>query len=206
MAAPVRWHFQADYIETCNCDFGCPCNFSGFPSDGRCETLVGYSIRAGRYGEVVLDGLNFVLAASWPRAIHEGNGTACVYIDRQASPEQRVAITEIAYGRAGGGGPFSIFAATFRFVLGPEFVPIEMHVDGKRSRFSIPGLLEASLTPHVDPVSGNEQDVRMHLPNGFIWKTAQAARTSVMKILSPNFNFDHSGRNSFYAVVEYQGP
>jgi hypothetical protein len=205
MTAQIRWHFQADYIETCNCDFGCSCNFSGFPTDGRCETLVGFSIRTGRYADVVLDNQKFVLAASWPRAIHEGNGTACVYIDQQASPEQRAAIAEIAYGRAGG-GPFSIFAPTFRFVFGPEFVPLEMHVDGKRSRFSIAGLLEASLTPHIEPVSGNEQDVRLQLPNGFIWKTAHAAKTAVMKILSPNLNFDHSGRNSFYAVVEYEGP
>ncbi len=184
MTSPVRWHFQADYIETCNCDFGCPCNFSGFPTNGRCETLVGFGIRTGRYGEVLLDGQKFVFAASWPRAIHEGNGTACVYIDERASPEQRAAITEITYGRAKGGGPFSMFAPTFRFVLGPEFVPIEMHVEGKRSRFYIPGLLEASLTPHIDPVSGNEQDVRLHLPNGFIWKTAHAAKTVVMKIPS----------------------
>jgi hypothetical protein len=60
--------------------------------------------------------------------------------------------------------------------------------------------------PHVDSVSGNEQDVRLHLPNGFIWKTAHAAKTAVMKILSPHLNFDHSGRNSSYAVVEYEGP
>jgi hypothetical protein len=80
-----------------------------------------------------------------------------------------------------------------------------MHVDGKRSRFSVPGVLEASLTPHVDPISGNEQDVQLHLPNGFIWKTAHAAKTAVMKILSAHLNFDHSGRNSFYRVVEYQG-
>lgn len=167
MAALIPWHFQVDYIETCNCDFSCPCNFSGFPTGGQCETLVGFSIRTSRYADVVLDGQKFVFAASWPRAIHEGNGTACIYVDEQASLEQRAAIAEIAYGRARG-GPLSIFAPTFRFLLGPEFVPIEMHIDGRWSRFSVPGVLEASLMPHVDSVSGNEQDVRLHLPNGFM--------------------------------------
>ena len=99
MASSVRWHFLADYIETCNCDFGCPCNFSGFPTGGRCETLVGFSTRTGRYGNLPLDGVKFILAASWPRAIHEGDGTVCVYVDQQASAEQRGAVTEIAYGR-----------------------------------------------------------------------------------------------------------
>jgi hypothetical protein len=94
---------QADYIESCNCDFGCSCNFSGFPTYGRCETLVGYHVRSGRYSETPLDGVDFIYAASGPQAIHEGNGTVIVYISELASPEQRQAICDIAYGRAGGG-------------------------------------------------------------------------------------------------------
>ena len=27
-----RWELKVDYVETCNCDYGCPCNFSGFPT------------------------------------------------------------------------------------------------------------------------------------------------------------------------------
>jgi hypothetical protein len=206
MTTTVPWRIQADYMETCNCDFGCPCNFNGFPTGGRCEALVGYHLRCGRHGDVPLNGVEFVYAASWPRAIHEGNGSLCVYVSDRASSEQRHAITEIAYGRAGGSGPFAIFAATFRYVSDPQFVPIAMTVDGKRSRFAVPDILEANLTPHTDPVSGKEQEVEIHLPQGFIWKTAQAAKTAVMKILSPNMNFDHAGRNAFYSVVEYQGP
>ena len=75
MAVPA-WSLTADYVETCNCDFGCPCNFNGFPTYGSCEALDLFSIRKGRYGEVALDGLDVILAAAWPRAIHEGNGTA----------------------------------------------------------------------------------------------------------------------------------
>ena len=50
-----KWHIKADYIETCNCDYGCPCNFTGFPSNGFCRALVGYHI-----SEVKLDGLDVV--------------------------------------------------------------------------------------------------------------------------------------------------
>ena len=39
-----------------------------------------------------------------------------------------------------------------------------------------------------------------------IWKSADAAKTKVMKILTPNLNFDHSGKSAFYAVVEFKGP
>lgn len=206
MAPATPWRMQADYMESCNCDFGCPCNFSGFPTGGYCEALVGFHIRSGHYGSVPLDGLDFIYAGSWPRAVHEGNGTMRVYICDRATSEQRKAIADITYGRAGGNGHFALFAKTLRYELEPEFVPIVMQVDGKRSSFSVPGVLEVQLAPHIDPVSGNEQDVQINLPNGFIWKTAHAVKTAVMNILSPNLHFDHRGRNAFYTVVEYQGP
>jgi len=81
-----------------------------------------------------------------------------------------------------------------------------MHVDGKRSRFSVPDVLSVELSPHFDPVSGNEQDVQINLPNGFIWKTAHAIKSTLMRIATPNLNFDHSGRNAFYTVVTHHGP
>jgi hypothetical protein len=193
-------------MESCNCDFGCACNFSGFPNHGRCETLVGYHIRNGNYGNVSLDGLDFIYAASWPKAIHEGNGTLRVYIADRASTEQRQAIAEIAYGRAKGNGPFALFASTMRYALDSESVPIVMRVDGKRSRFAVPGVLEVELAPHIDPTTGKEHEVRVDLPNGFIFKNAQAIKTTVMKILSASFNFDYSGRNAFFTLVLYQGP
>jgi len=205
MATP-QWSIECDYMESCNCDFGCTCNFSGLPNFGRCEALVGYHVRKGSYGAVPLDGLDFVYAASWPRAIHQGDGTMRVYITDRASEPQRQALVDISYGRAGGNGAFVVFASTMRYILDPEFVAIDMRVDGKRSRFSIGGTLAVELSPHLDPVSGKENDAQINLPSGFIWKTAHAIRSSLMKITTPNLNFDHSGRNAFYTVVEHRGP
>lgn len=34
-----RWNLKMDYVETCNCDYGCPCNFNGFPTSGFCRAL-----------------------------------------------------------------------------------------------------------------------------------------------------------------------
>ncbi len=206
MDSVPRWELEADYIETCNCDFGCPCNFDGFPTDGRCEALVAYHIRSGNFGGVLLDGLDFILAYSWPGAIHEGNGTVQIYVTDRATPEQRVALTEIAYGRAGGNGAFAIFADTFSRVLEPEFVPVEMRLEGKRSGFAVRGILEARVTPHVDPVSGKEADVQMVLPQGFIWKRAHAVKSAAMRIASQALTFGYPGKNAFVSLVKYEGP
>ena len=64
------WTFKADYVETCNCNYGCPCNFDGFPSNGFCRTLVLFHIRSGNYGDTSLDGIDVISAISWPKAIH----------------------------------------------------------------------------------------------------------------------------------------
>ncbi|MGH7985149.1 MAG: DUF1326 domain-containing protein [Candidatus Binataceae bacterium] len=202
----VSWRLEADYIESCNCDFGCPCNFNGFPTGGFCQALVGMHIRSGHYADARLDGLKFVFAGSWPGAIHEGNGSMAVYIDESASPAQREALSAIVYGKAGGSGPFALFASIITDAWEPQFVPITMKVAGCNSGFSIPGILDVRLAPHLDPVSGKEQEIELRLPNGFIWKWAKAVKTAVMKMMTPTLSFDHTGRNAFYSVVEYAGP
>ena len=70
-----RWYMKADYVETCNCDYGCHCNFTGFPTYGNCRSLYLLHIREGYFGDnVKLDGLEVIDAVSWPKASHEGNG------------------------------------------------------------------------------------------------------------------------------------
>ena len=58
----------------------------------------------------------------------------------------------------------------------------------------------------VNPVTGEEQDTMIQLPKGFIFKLADAIKTKTMRITTPNLNFDHSGKNAFYAVVDFKGP
>ena len=203
-----RWYMKADYVETCNCDYGCPCNFTGFPTYGYCRALILFHIREGNFGDnVKLDGLEIIEAVSWPKVIHEGNGTMQLFITKNADEEQRQALIRIITGQAKGDGPFALFAPTYKYILEPQFVDIKAKVDGKRSSFSIPDrMIDVQLENFVNPVSGEEQDTKLQLPKGFIFKVADAAKTKIMRILTPNFNFDDSGKNAFYAVVEFKGP
>ena len=58
----------------------------------------------------------------------------------------------------------------------------------------------------LNPVTGEEQDTKRQIPNGFIWKLAEAAKSKIMRISTPSLNFEHSGKNAFYSVVEFKGP
>jgi hypothetical protein len=58
----------------------------------------------------------------------------------------------------------------------------------------------------TNPVTGEEQDTKIQLPKGFIWKLAEAAKSKIMRITTQSINFDHSGQNAFYALVDFKGP
>jgi hypothetical protein len=201
-----KWNLKADYIETCNCDYGCPCNLNGFPTHGSCQALLLFHVRNGSYGDTKLDGLDFVAAQYWPKAIHEGNGTTQLFITNQAGEEQRQALINIYSGKATGDSPFSLFAGTFKYFLEPQFVDIRVNINGKKSSFSVPDILDVQTISFTNPVTGEEQDTKIQLPKGLVWKLADAAKTTIMRITTQSLNFDHSGQNAFYAVVEYKGP
>jgi hypothetical protein len=99
-----------------------------------------------------------------------------------------------------------LFATTFKYILDSQFVEINAKMDGTRSSFSVPGIMHVQLESFVNPVTGDEHHTKIQLPKGFIWKIADAAKTKVMKILTPNLNFDHSGKNALYSVTEFNGP
>jgi hypothetical protein len=201
-----KWYMNSDYVETCNCDYGCPCNFNGFPTYGSCQSLILFHIRSGSYGGTKLDGLDFITALYWPKAIHEGNGTAQLFITNKASNEQRQALINIVSGQAKGDGPFVLFAGTFKYFLEPQFVDIKVNLNGKKSSFSVPGVMDVQTESFTNPVTGEEQDTKIQLPKGFMWKLAEAAKSKIMRITTQSLNFDHSGQNAFYAVVDFQGP
>ena len=74
----ANWWWKADYIETCNCAYGCPCNLNMIPTDGTCQAIDAWWIKEGSYGEVQLNGLGIALLVRWPNPIHHGNGIAFI--------------------------------------------------------------------------------------------------------------------------------
>jgi hypothetical protein len=53
---------------------------------------------------------------------------------------------------------------------------IKAKIDGRKSSFSIPGILDVQVENFVNPVTGEEQDTKVELPKGFIWKIADMQR------------------------------
>jgi len=209
LPAPLRedgmatWRIQATYLELCNCDPGCGCNFRGFPNsaEGNCEAFVAYQIAEGNHGDVALGGCKAAWALWWPGAIHDGNGHGHAYVDCETD-EQFAALSRIWRGEAGH-SYFEIFNSTFVEPSAVDRAQVELTVDGKGSSFSVAGVGEGVMAPLRNPVSGEENDVRIVKPGGFIWTDGQIAQGERMAVDLPEMQFDVSGRHAVVARVDW---
>jgi hypothetical protein len=197
------WRISGHVILACNCDYGCPCNFNGLPTTGKCEGNWNWHVEEGSIGDVPLAGLTFGVAVNWPGAIHEGGGEALVVLDERADDAQRDALLTLVSGRAG--GPWKIIGTTIGTMHPPRYAPFEVEVGGFSSRVRAGDLITLEMEPVRNKVSGAETHARAILPEGFIFREADLGASSTFRIAGP-VSFDHSGRYAAAAPFSYQGP
>lgn len=202
-AVGTKWKYKAEYLELCNCAYGCPCNFNGFPTHGACRGVIAMRITEGTSGKVDLAGAVIAMAVSWPKAIHDGNGTAAVFFDPSTTAEQQAELVAI-FTNQYGGLPHEILATTLTDIKGPFVEPIDIKVDGTRSSVRIGSKLSAEMTPHVSPMDASvEQRVNVVVPDGFIFQEANAARAVGVSVNVDGLAFQEADTNAFFAVVEH---
>lgn len=200
------WRMQGEYLKNCNCVAGCPCDTHGYPGPhDNCEAVIGMNVQEGSFDDTDLTGVKYLVLVHWPGALHEGNGTAEVYIDEGTSDEQRQALGQILSGEAG--GPiFEILSSIITTTHGPHFVPIEWEFDkeARRARVAVEGKIETVSEPLTIPASeeGEEQRIRVQMPNGFEYKEAEVAHAKVLSS-SGEVKLDWKDTHSSLAHVEH---
>ena len=174
----TRWHLKGEGYEFCNCNFGCGCNFSGFPTsaDGSCRAFVGLKIADGACGPVKISGVKCAAIYAWPKAIHEGNGKAVFVVDPAVTEKQVEALSQIFTGKLGG-LPWEILAPTVQ-VVGLVRAKITIEGKGRKSAFRAEGVGEGRGDTFKNPVTGEEHLADVHLPKGFIWKKGECGQGS----------------------------
>ena len=198
-----QWQIRGHVILACNCDYGCPCNFNGLPTTGKCEGNWNWHIEEGKFGDVPLAGLTVSLAVNWPGAIHEGNGEALLLVDERADPLQRSALAMMLSGQVG--GPWKIISTTVTKTHGPEFVPFDVSVNNFASRVKAGDYITLEMEPVKNKATGAEVHPRVVLPEGFVFKEGDLGASSTFRVSGP-VSFDHSGRYAAAAPFAYQGP
>lgn len=207
MATPA-WNLSGQYYETCSCDYVCPCMTSQMaakPSKESCTFAMAFDIERGRYGDVALDGLRFIVLGRTPEAMNKGNWSVGIVVDERASAAQRDAITQIVSGTAG--GPMAALSGLIGNFLGVEAAPIQFTHAGVKWSVAAGTLVDmaAEGAMGLDP----ENAEPLHLDNtghpaANRVALAHAARSHV-HALGMDWD-DASGRNNGqYAPFAWQG-
>ena len=196
--AYVDWAIRGPEIANCNCDFSCPCQFNALPTHGDCRAMTAMRIDKGHFGDVDLTGVAWCLMFAWPKAIHEGNGEVLVVISDHATPAQRNALLTILSGQETEPGAtfFNVFAPTFAKMHDPIFAPIEfeLDLDKRKGRVRVAGVIDTSVEPIRNPITGQEHRARVVLPNGFEFREAEFASgaTTAKGAVTLSFSNSHS--------------
>ena len=87
--AEQEWSLRGEYMESCNCDYLCPCiytNPQGPATNEHCIAVMVFRIDDGRSGALRLDGLKFALVIRSGRVMADGNWIFGVVVDEAADP------------------------------------------------------------------------------------------------------------------------
>jgi len=142
--ADSKWAIGGEYMESCNCDYLCPCIFTNPQAPvtyDQCTSLQVYRIDRGSYGGTKLDGLSFALIIRSGKVMADGNWIFAGIVDEAADAAQREGLTAIVSGQAGG-TPARIRDNLVGDFRGVEVRPIAFRMEGLCRAASIPGVLE----------------------------------------------------------------
>ena len=201
----TKWKMNAYYVDTCNCDWGCPCQFNAEPTNGNCEGLSAFHVETGNYGQVKLSGLNAAAAYSWPGPIHKGHGRASFYIDDRSSEDQYEALGTILTGQAGG-GPFEIYASTLDTFQRPKRARIGFRAKGLKSSVVVPGVGEVQLKPMTNPVTGSTFRAIIELPAGFDSDRIETSSLEKLVVDDGYLKFKYVGTYGSFMQTSWKGP
>ena len=202
----TNWQIRGSYFETCSCDYLCPCissHLAAQPTQGHCNFAMVYHIDQGRYGSVMLDGLNFAIVGHTPSAMDQGNWSVGLIADDRATAEQQQALAAIASGQEG--GPIAAVAPLVGTFLGVEARPIQLQSSGMSWSVSIPGVLDQA----AEGVPGANQNDPLYLDNTLHPANTRLALAKAVRSHLHVFGIDwddDSGRNNgHFAPFQWQG-
>lgn len=204
----MAWKLSGQYMESCSCDYLCPCIFTnpqGPANKDYCTAILVFRIDSGAADGLDLSGCAFAFVLKTGPVMADGDWVFANVVDAETDA-QAEALEKIAGGEAGG-TPGVIRDALVSDYRGAVRAKIETHVDGNARRVHIPGVLDfaiAGVEPRHRP--GGEPmylDNTSHPANSRL----ALARTSEMKLSAFGLeeNLIGEGNNGHFAPFDWEG-
>src|SRR5258706_6766980 len=181
-AAAPTWHITATVAESCSCTVACPCNFGGEPNRNPCEGNRLIAIKSGRYEDVDLAGVSFLVTftmRTWSK----------IYVSDKVSDRQMAAVEALL--------PIA-FAGFHRGMLSFTKAPITMNITESRVTFSGPA---SSVVMDVMKGFGDKPGQVSNLPNPAYQDYTQYRSVSHTHS-SAQHTFSHKGTNGFTSTMD----
>ncbi len=203
----MAWAIKGQYMESCNCDYLCPCiytNPQGPATRDHCTALLVFRIDEGQKDGVDLAGAKFALIFKTGRVMAEGDWVYGAVIDARDGA-QADALEAIAGGKAGG-VPGFICDGVVNDHRGVMRAPINVVEEGFSRTVDIPGVLAFSIDgvgPRARPGEVMQIDNTSHPAN----KRLALAQAREMRVSA--FGIDETilgqGNNGHFAPFDWQG-
>jgi hypothetical protein len=193
----MTWNVKGTYLETCSCEFVCPCNFSfahGADYD-RCRVTLVFNVTEGKVEGTDVGGLVVAVIADTPKVMAQGNWRLGVFVDDKASDQQAEKLLGVFSGQLG--GPMAALGPLIGENLGVQRAPIEVQEDGLRHSVRIGDAVDFEIEDVVPFGVETGEPVRivgMFHPAGSEFRVAEAKRTKIN-----GFGIEYQGKSALSA-------
>lgn len=198
----TSWWVKGQLIENCNCTSVCPghMSFKQLCTHERCIGAWGVRIEEGRYGEVILDGLDAVIFWDSPQHMIAGGWTVLSLVSDRADEAQRDAFEKIVSGQSG--GPWAVLGRFIANRLPTRYVPLRFEDGGRRKRMHAEGLFDMV----VEAIRGRDKTREVLLENVFnqIHAPTQVLALGLTLLSAPEFRFETEGTYAIYSRFSWE--
>ncbi|HEY7586717.1 MAG TPA: DUF1326 domain-containing protein [Candidatus Deferrimicrobiaceae bacterium] len=198
----TAWRAIGLLFENCNCQLVCPghISFKQLCTHERCIGAWAIHIEEGRYGDVVLDGLDIVIVWDSPQHMIAGGWTELFLVGEQAGHAQREALETIFSGKAG--GPWEVLARFVAKRMPTRYVPLRFEDAGRQKRMVAEDLFDMA----VEAIRGKDKSREVSLENAFnqIHAPTQVLALGRSRLSSPDFSFEMEGSHALYSRFSWE--
>ncbi len=200
----MSWGIRGSYFESCNCDAICPCRSINGAAGGRsthgvCVGVLTWLIAAGDADGVDLSGLPVAIAMRYSDDEAGSPWSWILYLDANASDEQRHALTGIFTGRFGGDTLRLPWVRKPSELIAVRPVAIDIDHARRRQRLRIRDLVRVSIR---DAYMGSEQ-VTCAIPGHE--RRGEELVAGELRITDGQLAFDFHGVCGYASTFDYAG-
>lgn len=197
----MSYQLEGRLLEVCTCNVLCPCWVGEDPDGGTCDGTLAWHVDKGTINGTDVSDRTIVILCHIPGNIMEGNWQVRVYVDDQATPEQKQGLLDVWTGKLG--GPVADLAQLVGEVIAVEDVPISFEVKGATGTLKIGEAIEAELEPFKG-ATGEATALHDTIFTSIPGSPAYVGKASSYRVKAPEFDIDIQGHNAVSGSFRFE--